>query len=184
MGEEAAAAELANRLLDQRFEDLGVEERRVLRNIAEGVPTSRNPHDVAAAHSTMGDRLADRVAEVGGSWAFIITFMLVLFGWMTLNTGVLEHFGLVFDPYPFIFLNLMLSMLAAIQAPIIMMSQNRQAAKDRLAAKLDYETNLRAELDILRLHEKVDRLIVERLEGLEREIGTLREAVEKQPKRD
>ena len=87
--------------------------------------------------------------------------------------ALLTAFGLVFDPYPYIFLNLMLSTLAAIQAPVIMMSQNRQAAKDRLAASLDYETNLRAELEILRLHEKLDLLVADRLAGLEEKIDRL-----------
>lgn len=85
---------------------------------------------------------------------------------MLLNTDVLDHFGLAFDPYPYIFLNLMLSTVAAIQAPVIMMSQNRQSAKDRLAASLDFEVNLRAELEIMRLHEKIDKEIVERLDRI------------------
>ena len=120
-----------------------------------------------------GDRLADRVAAVGGSWSFIIGFTVVLFGWMMLNSDVLSRFGWAFDPFPYIFLNLMLSTLAAIQAPVIMMSQNRQAAKDRLAASLDYETNLRAELDILRLHQKLDSLVIDRLAALEAKIDGL-----------
>ena len=85
---------------------------------------------------------------------------------MLLNSDVLAHFGLAFDPYPYIFLNLMLSTLAAIQAPIIMMSQNRQAAKDRVAARLDFEVNLRAELEIMRLHEKIDQRIQQRLDQI------------------
>ncbi len=89
-----------------------------------------------------------------------------MLGWMLLNTDVLSHFGMAFDPYPYIFLNLMLSTLAAVQAPIIMMSQNRQAAKDRLAASLDFEVNLRAELEIMRLHEKIDQRIQQRLDQI------------------
>ena len=93
---------------------------------------------------------------VGGSWSFIIGFGVFLLAWAVLNSVVLvEH---AFDPFPFIFLNLMLSMLAALQAPIIMMSQNRQAAKDRLEARLDYETNMRSETEIACLHKKVDAL--------------------------
>lgn len=88
------------------------------------------------------------VAAVGGSWSFIITFGVLLIGWMLLNTDVLAHWNMAFDPYPYIFLNLMLSMLAAIQAPVIMMSHNRQGAKDRLAANLDYAVNLHAELEV------------------------------------
>ena len=99
---------------------------------------------------TLGERLADRVAEFGGSWTFIGLFAAVLVGWTLLNSDVLG--AKAFDPYPYVFLNLLLSMLAAIQAPIIMMSQNRQAARDRIAAARDYETNLRAE-------RKIDELI-------------------------
>jgi uncharacterized membrane protein len=109
-------------------------------------------------NATFGQRLADHVAAVGGSWSFIIAFAVVLFGWMLLNSRFFEWLGITFDPYPFIFLNLMLSTLAAIQAPIIMMSQNRQAEKDRQAAAHDYEVNLRAELEIIRLHEKINSL--------------------------
>lgn len=105
---------------------------------------------------SFGEKLADRVAAVGGSWSFIIGFGLFLVAWALLNTVVLVRHA--FDPFPFIFLNLMLSMLAALQAPIIMMSQNRQAAKDRLEARLDYETNLRAEAQIDQLHQKIDAL--------------------------
>ena len=100
--------------------------------------------------------------------------LAVLLGaWMLLNSGIGNRLGVEFDPYPFIFLNLMLSMLAAIQAPVIMMSQNRQAAKDRLAAHIDFETNLRAELDILRLHHKLDAILEGRVEQLGREVEQL-----------
>jgi uncharacterized membrane protein len=175
------AAELAQRLLSEDYDALGEEERRVLANIAAGRPTSRDAGLLAAENATAGERLADKVAAVGGSWAFIIAFGVILLGWMILNTDVLEHFGLVFDPYPFIFLNLMLSTLAAIQAPVIMMSQNRQAVKDRLAARLDYETNLRAELDILRLHEKLDQRVIARLDSLE---AIIAQVVERRDKPD
>lgn len=151
-------SDLAERLLGKPLDALDREERRVIRAIADREPTSRDAADIDDARATLGDRLADRVAAVGGSWAFIIVFALVLLAWMLLNSRVLDRFGMAFDPYPFIFLNLMLSTLAAIQAPVIMMSQNRQAAKDRLAAKLDYEINLRAELEIMRLHHKLDAL--------------------------
>ncbi|UZK66319.1 DUF1003 domain-containing protein [Sphingomonas sp. M1-B02] len=126
------------------------------------------PHlgDAADEAATRGDRLADRVAAVGGSWGFIIAFSVVLLGWMLLNTDVLQHWGLAFDPYPYIFLNLMLSTLAAVQAPVIMMSQNRQSKRDRVAASLDYEVNLRCELEMLRLHEKVDVAVARRLDEI------------------
>ena len=94
----------------------------------------------------------------GGSWAFILLFLAALLVWVGLNTLILANLGTPFDPYPFIFLNLILSMLAALQAPVIMMSQNRHAAKDRAAAEHDYQVNLKAELEILALHKKIDRL--------------------------
>jgi len=119
----------------------------------------RDSNQLFDAHLTFGERLSDRVAAIGGSWRFIIAFGLFLVAWAALNTLVLATRA--FDPFPFIFLNLMLSMLAALQAPVIMMSQNRQAAKDRLDARLDYETNLRSESEIARLHEKVDALLAQ-----------------------
>jgi uncharacterized membrane protein len=157
--------DLSLRLLGRAFDELEPEESRVVQAIARRAPTSRDAADLSDAQSSAGDRLADRVAAVGGSWGFIIAFAVVLFGWMLLNSQVLQHFGMAFDPYPFIFLNLMLSTLAAVQAPIIMMSQNRQAAKDRLTASVDYEVNLRAELEIMRLHHKIDAL-VEKVDAL------------------
>ena len=172
-----ASHDLALRLLGKPLEDLDAEERRVLAGITAGLPLSRDAADESDAKATFGERLSDRVAEVGGSWGFIIAFSVVLFGWMALNSGLLAHFGLAFDPYPYIFLNLMLSTLAAVQAPVIMMSQNRQAGKDRLAASLDYETNLRAELDILRLHHKLDALVIDRLAALEAKIDRLAQNV-------
>lgn len=158
--------DLARRLLGRALEDLDEEEQRVLREIAQRRPISRDASEAADDTATRWDRMADRVAAVGGSWAFIFTFLTVLVGWMLLNTDVLERWNLTFDPYPYIFLNLMLSMLAALQAPIIMMSQNRQAAKDRIAARSDYEVNLKAELEIMALHEKLDALRIQHLETI------------------
>ncbi|MBB4632971.1 DUF1003 domain-containing protein [Sphingosinicella soli] len=165
-------AEVSKRLLGSAPEDLGHHEKRVLEHVSARKPISRDAGRLADEDATVGERLSDRVAEVGGSWGFIIAFAAVLFGWMLLNSGILK--GLAFDPYPFIFLNLMLSTLAAVQAPIIMMSQNRQSNKDRLAARLDYEVNLRAELEILRLHEKIDLSVIETLHRLEAEIAALK----------
>ncbi|KTE21838.1 hypothetical protein ATE67_04090 [Sphingopyxis sp. H050] len=158
MSADTHLTDLSLRLLGRAYDQLDPEESRVVRAVAERALTSRDVADIDDAQASRGDRLADRVAAVGGSWGFIIVFTLVLFGWMLLNSEVLQRFGLAFDPYPFIFLNLMLSTLAAVQAPIIMMSQNRQAAKDRLTASVDYEINLRAELEIMRLHEKLDQM--------------------------
>lgn len=120
-------------------------------------PSTRDLNAEFEQGLSFGDHLADRVAAIGGSWSFIIGFGVFLAGWAILNTVILAAHA--FDPFPYIFLNLMLSMLAALQAPVIMMSQNRQAAKDRLEARLDYETNVRAEAEIAALHEKVDRLL-------------------------
>lgn len=106
---------------------------------------------------TFGERLSDHIASFGGSWRFISLFGAVLFGWIILNAIFLLNRG--FDPYPFILLNLILSCLAAIQAPIIMMSQNRAEARDRLRAENDYKVNLKAELEIRHLHEKIDHLL-------------------------
>jgi uncharacterized membrane protein len=151
-----SVAELAGELLDRIGEECSPAERDVLQSLASGQHS--HVHTGLGAPTT-GERLADKVARIGGSWAFIISFTLILLAWMLLNTDVLKHWGLVFDPYPFIFLNLMLSTLAAIQAPIIMMSQNRQSQKDRQDAAVDFETNIRAELAIAQLHHKVDLLL-------------------------
>ena len=111
---------------------------------------------------TFGQRLSDKIALFGGSWTFILSFFFFLLAWMTINTLVKNGF----DTYPFIFLNLILSCLAAIQAPIIMMSQNRQSEKDRLHAYSDYKTNLKAEVEIRMLHEKMDHLILNQQQRL------------------
>ncbi len=113
---------------------------------------------------TLGERLADKIAAFGGSWAFLICFGGFLFLWIVVNSLVL--FWRPVDPYPFILLNLVLSCLAAVQAPIIMMSQNRQEAKDRLRSQHDYQVNLKAELEIRHLHEKIDHLLSSQWERL------------------
>ncbi|HET9181930.1 MAG TPA: DUF1003 domain-containing protein [Candidatus Angelobacter sp.] len=122
---------------------------------------SRNLNVEEQERMTLGQRVADKVASFGGSWTFISIFGVVMLVWVVLNTAAL--FSHHFDPYPYILLNLFLSMIAAMQAPVIMMSQNRQAAKDRLKGDLDYEVNLKAELEVAQLHRKVDGLY-ERLE--------------------
>ena len=136
----------------------GESEQRVLDRLMERRHVSRNPHQEFQQSLTLGQRLADRIAIFGGSWTFILLFLSLLLFWIVLNTIVLAQFSKPFDPYPYIFLNLILSMLAALQAPVIMMSQNRYAAKDRIAARHDYEVNLKSELEILALHQKIDTL--------------------------
>ena len=118
-------------------------------------PVTRNVNVAAEETLDFGARVADRVATFGGSWTFVLLFTAVLVVWMAIN-AYLAHDA--FDPFPFILLNLALSTVAALQAPIIMMRQNRQSSKDRIHADLDYEVNLKAELEIAHLHQKVDRL--------------------------
>jgi len=112
---------------------------------------------------SIGEKLADRIALFGGSWTFIISFLALLFSWIGINLYLLTR---PFDPYPFILLNLILSSIAALQAPVIMMSQNRQEQKDRLRSKHDYQVNLKAELEIRMLHEKIDHLILNQQQRL------------------
>ena len=119
---------------------------------------SRNANEVLAEEATFGERVADGVARFGGSWYFIFSFATILLTWIALNTLILLGRKEPFDPYPFILLNLFLSMLAAIQAPVIMMSQNRQDTKDRVRSELDYQVNLKAEVGVAQLHVKFDRL--------------------------
>ncbi len=151
-------ANLAVELLGRELDELDAEEQSVLDRVAAGTYIGIDASEAAQLNMSFGDRLADKVAAIGGSWGFIIFFGVVLFSWMILNSDVLQTMGIrPFDPYPYIFLNLMLSMLAAIQAPVIMMSQNRQADKDRITARHDYEVNLRTQLEILRLSRRLDR---------------------------
>jgi uncharacterized membrane protein/uncharacterized membrane protein YeaQ/YmgE (transglycosylase-associated protein family) len=140
--------------LETHVKRLGALERKVVTKILRREPLAENPNQVFDAQQTFGQRVADRVASFGGSWTFIGLFLLFMLLWMLFNTENQQHF----DPFPFILLNLILSCLAALQAPIIMMSQNRQAAKDRLEAQQDYEVNLRAEMEVVALHAKIDEL--------------------------
>ena len=136
--------------------ELGDLERQVVQSLQSGQILSQHLLDEAGSGSTLGERAADRVAAFGGSWTFILWFTAILFVWIAANAvGVLPQ---PFDPYPFIFLNLILSMLAAIQAPIIMMAQNRQSDKDRVSARLDYEVNVKAESEVAWLHTRLDRI--------------------------
>jgi uncharacterized membrane protein len=154
----------------QRFRDRYVEEllqtekgeiteleREVVESMREHELLASNPDDEFDSDLTLGQRLADKIATFGGSWAFILLFGLFLVVWMGINTVLLVKRP--FDPFPFILLNLILSSLAAIQAPVIMMSQNRQESRDRARAAHDYQINLKAELEIRQLHQKVDHVL-------------------------
>jgi uncharacterized membrane protein len=147
---------LAEQLLRSKAEDFSPHELRVIEKLARRHAVARDVSVTYEERLTFGQRLADDVAAVGGSWGFIIGFAIVITVWVILNAGIAAIRP--FDPYPYIFLNLILSMLAAIQAPVIMMSQNRQAVKDRLTTANDYEVNLKAELEILALHDKLDQI--------------------------
>lgn len=151
-------------LLETEKGELSQLDHDVLRAMKEQELLSKNPDIDFDAELTFGQRLADRIATFGGSWYFIIIFGLFLFLWMGLNSWLLV--ARPFDPYPFILLNLVLSSLAAIQAPLIMMSQNRQEARDRARAIHDYQVNLKAELEIRQLHQKIDHLLSRQWERL------------------
>jgi uncharacterized membrane protein len=148
----------AEKLFRSEYEKLTEIEKHVAHHITERTPISKNVVQDFSEQLTFGQRMADKVASFGGSWIFISIFMSVLVIWIFLNSYILIKLNSSFDPYPYILLNLVLSMLAALQAPIILMSQNRQAFKDRLSAEHDYEVNLKAELEIMGLHEKIDLL--------------------------
>ncbi len=139
-------------------------EEAVLESLREHELIASNPEEEFAKSSDLGGRVSDRIASFGGSWPFMGLFGLVLFGWMIVNTFVLA--SRPFDPYPFILLNLVLSSLAAIQAPVIMMSQSRSEARDRQRATSDYQINLKAELEIRHLHQKMDHILSHQWERL------------------
>jgi len=147
-----------NELLAQDFGELNEVEKIVSKSINNRKILSKHHSLPTDKNLSLGERLADKVASFGGSWSFIIIFFIILIIWMGYNAWILHDKG--FDPYPFILLNLILSCLAAIQAPIIMMSQNRQEAKDRQRAEHDYKINLKAEVEIRMLHEKLDHLLL------------------------
>jgi uncharacterized membrane protein/uncharacterized membrane protein YeaQ/YmgE (transglycosylase-associated protein family) len=157
--------------LEQQVAKLGEFERRILSSVLKRGSVAVDPNRSFDAQLTLGERVADRVATFGGSWTFIGIFLTGMVLWMAMNQGLRQPF----DPYPFILLNLVLSCLAALQAPIIMMSQNRQAAKDRSDARLDYEVNVRAEVQIAALHEKLDATRNQELARLSQMIEQQRE---------
>lgn len=151
-------AELAEKFLGVPYETLDERAKNVARLVAERRHVARDAAKELDAAMTRGQRAADVVAAFGGSWIFITCFIVIVIVWVGLNSVILAKYSETFDPYPYILLNLFLSMLAAIQAPIILMAQNRQSYKDRMSAEHDYEINLKAELEIMLLHEKVDIL--------------------------
>ncbi|HEY9048731.1 MAG TPA: DUF1003 domain-containing protein [Ohtaekwangia sp.] len=151
-------------LLRSEGKELSKLEKDVLRSVNENELLVSNIEPTIDSKLSFGDRLADRIATFGGSWTFIIAFFSFLILWMIVNIFILVTRP--FDPYPFILLNLILSCLAAIQAPIIMMSQNRQEAKDRMRSEHDYKVNLKAELEIRLLHEKIDHLLLQQNQRL------------------
>jgi len=149
---------LAEELLGRPYDDLDEGEQRALQRVASHrIELDDDEHEII--HVKFGDRLADRVARVGGSWAFIGIFALILVAWMVINSPMTRQLGIEWDEYPYVFLNLVLSCVAAFQAPVIMMSQNREAKKDRIWNRHDYEVNLRTTVELLKLHRKMDLLM-------------------------
>jgi uncharacterized membrane protein len=166
------------KLLERERGALSALDREVLDSLETGSTLAEMPEEAFDEDRTPGERAADALARLGGSWGFILAFVAVLVAWMALNT-YFAVFG-VFDPYPFILLNLALSSLAAIQAPVIMMSQRRQEEKDRIRSENDYRVNLKAEIEIRHLHDKLDMHLTrqwERLAAIQRlQIELLEEA--------
>ena len=150
-------------IIDEKGE-LSELENDVIDKMTEYESISSNIENEFIANITFGEKLSDKIASFGGSWKFIITFSLIIFFWISINSYFLITKS--FDPYPFILLNLVLSCLAALQAPIIMMSQNRQEARDRNRAEQDYKINLKAELELRQLHQKVDHLLIQQWERM------------------
>lgn len=170
-------AELASRWLHRHPDTLSDQERSVLQSAVERKPITQDVNAAVASEADFGDRLADTIARVGGSWSFIVVALLLLVVWTAGNTWLLGREG--FDPYPYIFLNLVLSMVAALQAPVIMMSQNRQSKRDRLDAFHDYEVNLKAEIEIMALHEKLDEMRHSQIMTLREDIAKLSAQMER-----
>ncbi|TIM17899.1 MAG: DUF1003 domain-containing protein [Mesorhizobium sp.] len=165
--------DLANRWLKRRPDGLSQLESRVLQSTLERTTISRDTNKAVAFHQTFGDRLADTIARIGGSWSFILTFIAFLILWTSANVWLLSRDA--FDPYPFIFLNLVLSMVAALQAPVIMMAQNRQTERDRIDAAHDYEVNLTAEIEILGMRDEIVQL-TEMIKRIDERLSSQRSA--------
>lgn len=171
-------------MIQSDSDEMKVLNEAVFKSITQWNPVTKNSN-LEDNSLTFGQKTADAIAKFGGSWPFIFCFITVLIGWITIN--VIQLFVKPFDPYPFILLNLVLSCLAAVQAPVIMMSQNRQADRDRMQTTNDYQTNLKAEIEIRLLHQKIDHLLTNEwqhlieiqtiqlslLEELQKQVGTL-----------
>jgi uncharacterized membrane protein len=173
-------ADLSARWLRRKPDALTQSENRVLQSAIDRLAIAEDRAERYRKEASLGDRVADAIARVGGSWSFIIGFLVFLAIWTLANAWMLGRD--TFDPYPFVFLNLVLSMIAALQAPVIMMSQNRQTERDRLEATHDYEVNLKAEIEIMALHEKIDLLRQKEITELRDEIAALRALLAAKPK--
>ena len=163
MAQQPSNLELVNAILGDEEEKM-LEEEEIIHLLLER-KIARNTAVVGESRLTLGERMADHIAQFAGSWTFILIFIGCLVAWVVLNLLMVSK---AFDPYPFILLNLMLSCVAAIQAPVIMMSQNRQEEKDRLRSLNDYQTNLKSEIIVEDLHQKIDRLIANQEEIMAR----------------
>jgi uncharacterized membrane protein len=157
-------AQHVKQVLETERGELTTLENQVMKSLEEHELLSKNIHEEFEQNLSLGEKLADRLASGAGSWKFIISFTILLIVWIAINSVIL--LGRPFDPYPFILLNLVLSCVAAIQAPIILMSQNREESKDRLRSEHDYRVNLKAELEIRHLHEKMDHLLMNQWQRL------------------
>jgi len=177
-------ANYVKNVLEKEKGEISTIEEQVIRSVKENELLSRNINTEFEQKLTFGERLADKIADFGGSWNFIVIFGGVLFLWVAVNSMIL--IWRPFDPYPFILLNLVLSCLAAVQAPVILMSQNRQESRDRLRSEHDYLINLKAELEIRHLHEKIDHLLMNQwqrlLEIQEIQMELMEEIAQKVPK--
>ena len=180
------AQRIAEKFLQREWQNLNEQERRVITSLIKGENVSSNINSEIDGGRSFGEKVADKVASFGGSWKFIFLFSGFLIGWIIFNTFILATRA--FDPFPYILLNLFLSMVAALQAPVIMMSQNRQAARDRLDAEHDYEVNLKAELEIRTLQEKLDIVLshdwMEMVKTQQKQIEMLKEILDAQSQKD
>lgn len=182
----AARIEYVRALLKGQLGELSKLDEEVIESLHRHEVVSESPDEEDEGATTFGERLSDKIAEFGGSWTFILSFLAFMGLWIALNVVVFLNKG--FDPYPFILLNLLLSCLASLQAPVIMMSQNRQELRDRRRAENDYKVNLKAELEIRHLHEKIDYLLHQQatrlLEIQQIQLEVMREAAQGRSKQE